>query len=95
VEVRNTFPIAPELAGATVIVSRSGRRLRELGDDPTAGVGAIAIGADGISAVLHTSSARHFAKVPTEPNSHLAVHADQVARTGTISTPSSMPSRCD
>jgi rhamnulose-1-phosphate aldolase len=83
VEVRNTFPIAPELAGATVIVSRSGRRLRELGDDPTAGVGAIAIGADGISAVLHTSSARHFAKVPTEPNSHLAVHADQVARTGT------------
>lgn len=92
VEVRNLFPLSepfalsgpiPELAGATVVVSGSGRRLRELKHDPTAAVGCVKISADGTEATLHTSTSRHFAKVTSEFNSHLAVHADQVAATDT------------
>lgn len=91
VEVRNLFPLsepfplpqpAPELGGATIIVSGSGRRLRELSRDTTAGTGAVVLDPSGTQATLHTSASRHFARVTSEFNSHLAVHADQVARTG-------------
>jgi rhamnulose-1-phosphate aldolase len=92
IEVRNLFPLpepfplpqpAPELAGATIIVSGSGRRLRELGNDPTAGVGCVVLDQAGTAATLWTSASRHFARVTSEFNSHLAVHADQVTLTGT------------
>ncbi|MDQ1308720.1 MAG: Rhamnulose-phosphate aldolase [Actinomycetota bacterium] len=92
VQVDDLFPLAepfplpqpvPELGGATIVVSGSGRRLRELRDDPTAGVGCVVLDASGTTASLRTSASRHFARVTSEFNSHLAVHADQVTLTGT------------
>lgn len=92
IEVRRHFPLgepielpleAPALAGMHVIVSGSGRRLRDIHADPAAHLGAVAIGADGRTAQLYTSPRRLFARVTSEFNSHLAVHNDQIARTGT------------
>ena len=92
IEIRRRFPLAesidlpvpaPNLAGHTVIVTGSGRRLRDLAADPAAGLGAVRIAADGVTATLHTSPARLFERLTSEWNSHLAVHDDTVARTGT------------
>lgn len=92
IEVRRRFPIsepielpltAPALAGMHLIVSGSGRRLRDIHADPAANLGVVAIAADGRSAQLYTSPRRLFARVSSEFNSHLAVHNDQVARSGT------------
>ncbi len=74
---------APELAGGSLLVTGSGRRLREIHDDPEANLGLLQFGADGRTALLHTSHRRLFARLTSELNSHLAVHRDQVARTGT------------
>jgi rhamnulose-1-phosphate aldolase len=92
VEVRRRFPNhepielpvpAPHLAGHTVIVTGSGRRLRDLAVDPVAHLGAVCIAADGVTATLHTAPTRLFERLTSEWNSHLAVHDDTVARTGT------------
>src|SRR5436190_16912422 len=92
IEVRRRFSLsepfelplpAPALAGRQVIVSGSGRRLRDIHRDPAANLGAVAINADGRTGQLYTSPRRLFAHVTSEFNSHLAVHNDQVARTGT------------
>ncbi len=92
VELRNRFPvpgeielpqIVPELAGATFLVSGSGRRLREIIDDPTANIACINIDEGGRTGKLYTSYHRRFERVTSEFNSHLAVHYDQVVRTGT------------
>ena len=92
VEVRRQFPLvepitlplpAPALAGKVVIVTGSGRRLRDVHRDPAANLGAIRINADGATGLLHTSPRRLFERVTSEFNSHLAVHNDQVARSGT------------
>lgn len=92
VEVRRRFPLVedlqlpqptPSLAGKVVIVSGSGRRLRDIRTDPTANLGAVVIDASGTSARLYTSPRRLFANVTSEFNSHLAVHNDQVESTGT------------
>jgi len=92
VEVRTRFPVVeeielpqpvPELAGATFLVSGSGRRLREIIDEPTANIACIVVNEGGKTAKLHTSYYRRFEKVTSEFNSHLAVHYDQVCRTGT------------
>jgi rhamnulose-1-phosphate aldolase len=92
VEIRRRFPITeplelpvrvPALAGGIVIVTGSGRRLRDVRTDPAANLGVAAIGADGQSAVLHTSHRRLFERPTSEWNSHLAVHDDAVQRTGT------------
>lgn len=91
-EVRRRFPLsepmvlpdpAPALAGKVLIITGSGRRLREIRANPTANLGVIAIDADGQSARLYTAPQRLFARVTSEFNSHLAVHNDQVAQTGT------------
>lgn len=92
IEVRRRFPLAepfelplpaPALAGRQVIVSGSGRRLRDIHLDPAANLGIVAINADGRTGQLYTSPRRLFAHVTSEFNSHLAVHNDQVARTST------------
>lgn len=92
VEVRRRFPevetitlpeAAPALAGKTFIVSGSGRRLREIVQDPAANLAAVIVNDDGVTAKLCTSPRRLFARVTSEFNSHLAVHCDQVTRTGT------------
>ena len=92
IEVRRRFPNpepvelpvpASRLAGHTVLVTGSGRRLRDLANNPIAGVGAVVIDDDGRSATLWTAPTRLFERLTSEWNSHLAVHDDTVARTGT------------
>ncbi len=92
-DVRRRFPLAepyalplpaPELAGKLILVTGSGRRLRDLQANPEANLGAVVVGEDGVSAQLYTSSRRLFERLTSEFNSHLAVHADQVGRTGAL-----------
>ncbi len=73
----------PELAGATFIVSGSGRRLREIIADPTANLACIVVNEEGKTGQIYTSDQRRFERVTSEFNSHLAVHYDQVCKTGT------------
>ena len=91
VEVRRHFPIAetielpvpaPHLAGHRVVVTGSGRRLRDLGRRPLANLGVVVIDPGGTQGVLHTAHERLFTTLTSEWNSHLAVHQDQVARRG-------------
>lgn len=74
-----TLPLpAPALAGRVLLVTGSGRRLRQIGADPLAAVGAVIVGADGIQAELLTSPRRQFERLTSEFNSHLAVHDDRI-----------------
>lgn len=91
-EPRRRFPLAeriplplpaPELAGKALVVTGSGRRLREINSDPAANMGIVVIDPDGQSAQLYTSPRRLFARLTSEFNSHLAIHREQVAQTGT------------
>jgi rhamnulose-1-phosphate aldolase len=91
-EVRRRFPLAerielpqacPAMAGGLVIVTGSGRRLRDIHTDPDANLGVVAIGEDGLAGHLYTSPRRLFKRVSVEFNSHLAAHNDEVVRTGT------------
>lgn len=91
-EPRTRFPVlgeielpqpVPELAGTTCLVSGSGRRLREIKDDPTANIACIQIEGGGRTGKLYTSYHRRFERVTSEFNSHLAVHYDQMILTGT------------
>jgi rhamnulose-1-phosphate aldolase len=75
--------LLPGLAGGSFLVSGSGRRLREIIKDPAANLGFVTVDEGGRTARLFTSPRRLFARLTSEFNSHLAVHADQVARTGT------------
>jgi rhamnulose-1-phosphate aldolase len=93
VDPRRRFPLeetlalpqrVPELAGSSFIVTGSGRRLREIGDDPAANLAFVTVESGGESAHLYTSPRRLFEKLTSEFNSHLAVHYDQVIRTGTV-----------
>ena len=92
VELRTRFPlieefelpqIVPELAGATFLVSGSGRRLREIIEDPTANIACIVVNPGGRTGKLYTSYNRRFERVTSEFNSHLAVHYDQICSTNT------------
>ncbi|MBK9739884.1 MAG: class II aldolase/adducin family protein [Actinobacteria bacterium] len=91
VEVRRRFPLneqldlpapVPDLAGKTMLVTGSGRRLRDIRRDPEANVGAVVVASDGLTATLHTSPRRLFAHLTSEFNSHIAVHQQQVAERG-------------
>jgi rhamnulose-1-phosphate aldolase len=84
--LQETIPIptpVPELADGLFLVTGSGRRLREIGSDPEANLGAVRVNPDGRTATLYTSPERLFERLTSEFNSHLAVHRDQVTRTGT------------
>jgi rhamnulose-1-phosphate aldolase len=92
IEVRTRFPLVneielpqpvPELAGATFIVSGSGRRLREIIDEPVASLGCILVNEDGQTGKLFTSYQRRFERLTSEFNSHLAVHYDQILSSDT------------
>jgi rhamnulose-1-phosphate aldolase len=92
VEPRTRFPQVeemelpqpvPELAGATFLVSGSGRRLREIIDDPAANIACIVVNEGGRTGKLYTSHHRRFERVTSEFNSHLAVHYDQILSSGT------------
>jgi rhamnulose-1-phosphate aldolase len=92
VEPRTRFPVitslklpqvVPELAGAYILVTGSGRRLREILDDPTSNVACIHVEEGGRIGRIYTSHHRRFETVTSEFNSHLAVHYDQTRTTGT------------
>jgi len=92
IEIRNHFPMqseillpesVPELAGTTIIVSGSGRRLRELHNEPVAHLACLVVNQGGETAQLYTSFHRRFEHVTSEFNSHLAVHYDQIVATDT------------
>jgi rhamnulose-1-phosphate aldolase len=72
----------PELAGKVFLVTGSGRRLREIGSDPEANLGAIRVLPCGTSATLSTSERCLFERPTSEFNSHLAVHKAMIARDG-------------
>jgi rhamnulose-1-phosphate aldolase len=92
VDGRRRFPLGermelpepvPELAGGSLLVSGSGRRLREILRDPAANLAFVQVEPGGRTAQVYTSPRRLFARPTSEFNSHLAVHRDQVALTGT------------
>jgi rhamnulose-1-phosphate aldolase len=92
IEPRTRFPVVtetelpqpvPELAGATFLVSGSGRRLREIIDEPAASIACIVVNEDGRTGKYYTSHQRRFERVTSEFNSHLAVHYDQTLSSGT------------
>ena len=92
VEPRRRFPLAQtielpqsvaDLAGKTFLATGSGRRLREIIRDPAANLGCVVVNEGGLTAQLYTSSRCLFARLTSEFNSHLAVHADQIRTTGT------------
>ncbi|MDL5353170.1 class II aldolase/adducin family protein [Microbacterium sp. zg-YB36] len=87
--VRQIFPIserielplpAPALAGRTLLVTGSGRRLRQIAENPLAAIAAVIVEPGGTHAEMLTSPQRQFAALTSEFNSHLAVHDDQVGR---------------
>jgi rhamnulose-1-phosphate aldolase len=77
------LPVAvPHLAGGALLMSGSGRRLREIYKDPAGNMGFLKIHADGKTGSLYTSPKKKFARLSSEYNSHLGIHEDQVAQTG-------------
>jgi rhamnulose-1-phosphate aldolase len=69
---------APDLAEATLIVSGSGRRLRDILDAPTANLACIVVEPGGRTGRMFTAPDCQFKRVTSEFNSHLAVHHDQM-----------------
>ncbi len=69
---------APDLAEATLIVSGSGRRLRDILDAPAANLACIVVDPGGRTGRMFTSADCQFKRVTSEFNSHLAVHHDQM-----------------
>jgi rhamnulose-1-phosphate aldolase len=69
---------APDLAGGTLIVTGSGRRLRDILEAPTANLACITVEAGGRTGRMFTSYDCRFKRVTSEFNSHLAVHHDQM-----------------
>jgi rhamnulose-1-phosphate aldolase len=70
--------LAPDLAGATLIVTGSGRRLRDILEAPTANLACIIVEAGGRTGRMFTAYDCPFKRVTSEFNSHLAVHHDQM-----------------
>jgi len=92
IEPRETFPLVnefalpltvPELENATLLVSGSGVRLRDIKEDPLANLACVQVKEGGQSANIYTVKGCRFSRVTSEFNSHLAVHNDQVLATGT------------
>ncbi|HSL42632.1 MAG TPA: class II aldolase/adducin family protein [Anaerolineales bacterium] len=69
---------ARDLVGATLIVSGSGRRLRDIIDSPAANLACIVVEAGGQTGKMFTGPGCQFQRVTSEFNSHLAVHNDQM-----------------
>jgi rhamnulose-1-phosphate aldolase len=69
---------APDLAGAMLIVTGSGRRLRNILEAPTANLACILVEPGGRTGRMFTAPDCQFKRVTSEFNSHLAVHHDQM-----------------
>ncbi|HLO32485.1 MAG TPA: class II aldolase/adducin family protein [Anaerolineales bacterium] len=86
-EIKSRFPQmqivelpvpAPELVGATLIVTGSGRRLRQIMEAPTANLACLVVEEGGRTGQMFTAPDCGFNRVTSEFNSHLAVHHDQM-----------------
>ena len=73
----------PSRTRCTFIATGSGRRLREIIQDPVANLACLVVEEGGQTARLYTSPRRTFVRLTSEFNSHLAVHSDQVLRSAT------------
>ncbi len=76
----------PELAGAWIAVTGSGRRLRELQSSTEANVALVEVLDRGNALRVHASPSRMFEKPTSELNTHLALHQHHAAKTGEIHT---------
>lgn len=65
---------APNLVGGYLIITGSGRRLREVYDNPEANLSVIEIIDNGKRGIIHTSPNKLFERPTSEFNSHLAIH---------------------
>ncbi|MCB0912225.1 MAG: rhamnulose-1-phosphate aldolase, partial [Propionibacteriaceae bacterium] len=65
---------APSLAGYTVLVTGSGCRLRQVGNNPRNNLGAVVVHPGGTTGTLHYRKKGNFDRPTSEFNSHLAVH---------------------
>lgn len=92
IEPRRRFPVmqeivlpdaVPGLAGYSVLVTGSGRRLREVIKDPTANLGFLKIMEGGKIGLLFTSPRKLYTNLTSELNSHLAIHENEVLRSHT------------
>jgi rhamnulose-1-phosphate aldolase len=92
IDPRRKFPLeqqislpqaVPELVGKSFVVTGSGRRLRDIIRDPGANLGIVQVEPGGQTGILYTSPRCLFERLTSEFNSHLAVHYDQVQRSGT------------
>ncbi len=92
IEPRRQFPFvreielpvkAPELSGGIVLVTGSGRRLRDIHLNPVVNLACIQVHPGGETGSLYSAPGSLFQKVTSEFNSHLAIHRDQVEATGT------------
>ena len=68
----------PELAGAGVIVTGSGCRLRDIADRPMENLACIVVEEGGRTGKMFTSLDCGFKRVTSEFNSHLAIHHDRM-----------------
>jgi len=75
------YPV-PELGGMLLVVSGSGRRLRDIAGSPFGNLACILVEKGGKTGRMYTSAQRQFSRVTSEFNSHLAVHCDQMRSSG-------------
>ena len=68
----------PELEGASLIVTGSGCRLREIVDAPAANLAVVVVGQGGRTGEMFTVKDQRFKRITSEFNSHLAIHHDQM-----------------
>jgi len=68
----------PELAGMTLIVTGSSRRLRDVAEAPLANLAGVLVEPGGKTGKFFTSHQARFKRVTSEFNSHLAVHHDRM-----------------
>jgi len=91
VETLDLPQAVPDLAGATFLITGSGRRLREVIQDPAANLGCLVIDEGGSDRQAVHLARRLFLHLTSEFNSHLAVHYSQVMATHPTSMPSFTP----
>ncbi len=72
----------PGLAGHTVFVTGTGRRLRDLCDEPETNIAAFVIHDGGETATQHSNDRKGEFHPTSEFNSHLGVHEEQYLRRG-------------
>lgn len=77
------LPLAvPELAGHALLVTGSGRRLRELSGAPLHNLACLVVAPGGMTGTLFAAPERQFERLTSEFNTHLAVHYDRVLSQG-------------